>query len=95
MSRFVLPEGFTVEFKHERRYAYNPAGKMDGYRTLLAKGGRTEAIVLDTHGDPIVMGIATCSDEDAFNKSIGRQIALGRALKALHNSGLLNTSEVS
>lgn len=59
------------------------------------KGGLTEAFIVDEKGDPLVVGtkengepdvaegIALCSLADNYNRRIGRDIAVGRALKKL------------
>lgn len=53
----------------------------------LSRGGQTEVEVYI--GDNLVArGVARCSTKDAYNKKVGRTIALGRALQ-----GAINVAE--
>lgn len=89
-----LPEGYSVRYRHSRMTAAGamiPPGDM-----LLApspKGGETEAKVFDRDGSLAAMGVATCHERDSFNRRIGRDIALGRALKRLAEKQLM-TEEI-
>lgn len=85
-----LPEGYYVRFRHRRIVVGGPFYvdeiNVDGY-TLgrpAAKGGETEARVYGPDDSLIAVGVATCHARDNFNRRIGRDIALGRALKQLH-----------
>lgn len=92
MSKVELPEKYSVKFKHERDTLY-----LDGEVVTCDRGGSTMAWVFDGDGKdntPIAYGEALCrTDEinrygelvkgDQFDKALGRQIALGRALAAL------------
>lgn len=49
-------------------------------KLLLAKGGLTEVRIDLPNGDTLT-GKAQCSLKDAYNKKLGLQIALGRALR--------------
>lgn len=46
-------------------------------------GGCTFAYVKDAEGNEVARGMAQCSVLDNFDRSLGRTIALGRALKKL------------
>ena len=72
----VVPDGYTVKYYHSRHVG------ADGRPT--PKGGRTQAIISDSSDNVVCSGYAFCSDKDSFNRKIGRNIALGRALKDLH-----------
>jgi len=53
-----------------------------------ACGGMTECDLVDPEsGTVIVTGYAHCSILDTFNKRIGRDISLGRAIKSLKLAG--------
>lgn len=64
--------GYKVKVIHMRN--------IDNKNTILPKGGTTMVVLTDPSGIT-TEGIARCSDEDGFVKSIGVKIALGRALK--------------
>jgi hypothetical protein len=86
--RPIVPEGVSVKYAHHRYL--NPTGK-----GVSPKGGWTTATLyrkvsldgeqVDTVPRVIGTGIAYCHLNDNFNRKIGRDIALGRALK---NAGL-------
>ena len=92
-----IPEGYKVKYEHRRRSydkagLFGPGGEMDrGFikrQGLLihSKGGKTIAHIYDVNDKLVATGIAECSNNDNFNYRIGRDIALGRALKT---AGLL------
>jgi len=70
-----LPDGYTAAFLYDR--PTDDAGRP------LPKGGVTHAGILDPEGVVVAEGIARCSGKDSFNRRIGRDIALGRALKRM------------
>ena len=61
---------------------------------FLPRGGRTDVEIY--RGEELIgSGVANCSRNDAFNKKIGRAIALGRALENLKmRSNCCNWSEI-
>lgn len=71
-----LPAGYTVRYRH-RREPLGWQGPPD------PKGGETEARVYGPDDSLVAIGIATCHIRDNFCRRIGRDIALGRALKQL------------
>jgi hypothetical protein len=54
-------------------------------RRIKPQGGYTYACVMDDSGR-VANGMAVCSFKDNYNKKIGRQIAVGRAMKQLNVS---------
>lgn len=100
-----LPGGYTVRFRHLRRYSTMGARRpplleslsagRDGEHLMtmreirhhglepLPRGGATSALILGPRGNALVEYTARCSPNDNYCKAIGRQIALGRALKQL------------
>lgn len=79
--RPLVPEGLRVRYQHHRYL--DPSGE-----GTSPKGGWTTASLLrDTEdGEQVVAtGISYCHLNDNFNRKIGRDISLGRALK---NAGL-------
>lgn len=72
-----LPEGTKVEFSHNRRRS--------SAHVIEPRGGVTTAYIYEdkVEGRVLATAQAHCSDEDNYNKKIGRQISLGRALKKL------------
>jgi hypothetical protein len=90
-----VPEGLAVRFTH-RRFVPEAVGALvradklltaREYRELgltpAVKGGLTECELLDDADTVVAHGSALCSDHDNYNRRIGRDIALGRALKRL------------
>jgi len=84
-----VPEGAKIYIKHHRYTEENGEGILlpskdirESNLTFLSKGGLTEVFVTLANGTEAA-GYAICSDKDNFNRSIGRNIALGRALKGL------------
>lgn len=68
-------QGYTVKVRHNR------ARPSDTLASVDPKGGSTEVrIEKDGVG---ASGEAVCSAKDNYSRKVGRNIALGRALKAL------------
>lgn len=83
-----LPEGLTYRVTHVRRYrrGFPNSGR------VLPKGGETIVeigqVIFDDEGkferfDEIVRGEARCHSKEFYNRKIGRDVALGRAIKEL------------
>lgn len=73
--------------KKENWGRWDPEHTTDGHRTHTSSeispfGGRTVCMITLADGKEI-HGVAECSRKDGYNKKIGRDIALGRALKRL------------
>jgi hypothetical protein len=89
----VIPAGVRVHITHLRRPG-RPIPGRGGYvtkRELRAanvspapRGGCTYAELYDADDRLLAAATAVCSDQDQFNRRIGRDIALGRALKNLN-----------
>lgn len=73
-------QGYKVHLKHLRRDT-QPI-KFDEVSPLSPLGGTTVAIIKQGE-DIVAKGVAKCSDQDNYNKKIGANIALGRALRKL------------
>ena len=64
--------GYTVRFDHLRFWKN---------KKVLSHGGSTIAwIYRGDRKNAVAVGVANCSLSDPFNKKLGRQIALGRAV---------------
>ena len=80
-------EGWNVEIHHKRNTVYKLDENRSQFNSTLAqkevspKGGYTAAF-LEKDGMRFV-GEAVCSKQDNYNRKIGAQIALGRALKKI------------
>ena len=73
--------GYKVRVLHTRNF--KPIQKIGGvYKELSNLGGYTK-IELTTPEQMTVVGEAFCSNKENFNRHIGNQIALGRALSQL------------
>jgi hypothetical protein len=94
----TVPDGAEVRFSHGRRIEgqvgtwYRTKGKRGDLKawpeaglTPSPRGGLTQCRVTLSDGTEAV-GTAECSVRDNFSKKIGRDIALGRALKTLSAS---------
>lgn len=81
-----LPEDLHARYEHCRNYnlVQYPGGEEP---SPLPCGGTTRCWIENKENIAIVVGYATCSDTEQYNKKIGRAISLGRALKNLeeHN----------
>jgi hypothetical protein len=64
--------GYKVRVMHYRN--------KDNNDNIKPRGGKTVVTVTDNNGNTF-KGLATCSDNDGFNKRIGVAIAIGRALR--------------
>ena len=54
------------------------------YTTKLSKGGSTVIEVTTPDKSRTVIGKSVCSINENFNRKLGNNIALGRAIKQLH-----------
>lgn len=91
----VAPEGskiYVTHFRYTDGYKLHPILKnpvlmpakeiRESKLGFHSKGGMTEVFVTLSDGRE-ALGHALCSRKDNFNRKIGRNIALGRALKEL------------
>lgn len=80
-----LDDGKIARVLHERTYLVRE-GEDD---ELLPWGGRTtvEIFADEKAVEPLAVGVAECSEFDNYNRKIGRNIALGRALKQIRVKG--------
>lgn len=90
--------GVEVHVKHLRRYV-PPNNKFSSGLEQSPFGGLTE-VILEVHdGSPTnavrIVGAARCADEDQFDKRIGLEIALGRALHQLWESAGAGEIDIS
>lgn len=84
----VIPEGAKVFITH---YRYTPEMPVPRAARLLRQegksflpcGGETTVRLFLPDGREAV-GVSVCSKRDNFSKLIGRNIAIGRALKSLN-----------
>ncbi len=53
-------------------------------RGMTSRGGVTIAYETNSDCNTITFAVARCSKDDNFNKSVGREIALGRLLRGHH-----------
>lgn len=89
-----LPAGYTCRYQHLRDFPWrtNQFATVP-FRTTgdlkrrglspATKGGMTVCHVYDPSGEHVLSAWAHCNPKDNFNRKIGRQIALGRAVKAV------------
>ena len=80
--------GFKVRVMHTREYTVSKIRRMsssfDARKELSCKGGYTKIQITTPDLCTTVIGEAVCHEKDHFNRKIGNQIALGRALKELN-----------
>ena len=86
------PPGSDIQISHSRyigedlvpmRWLRKQPGSAKLGSFIEAKGGLTVVVVYPPGRAYSTMGVAECSKKDNFCKKIGRDIALGRALKQL------------
>jgi len=70
----MLPQGHRVRVKH-----FHNGNSSEEFRDH--KPYVTLASVLDTNQVPVGFGVSACSKRDTPNRKLGRQIAIGRAVK--------------
>lgn len=74
--------GYKVRVLHTRHFT--PVRKISGtYQEISNNGGSTTIEVTTPDQSRTVIGKAVCSLEDNFNRRVGNEIALGRALQQL------------
>jgi hypothetical protein len=77
---------YKVRVLHKREY--NDVVKIGGITKQLSPRGGLTKIEITTPDERITAtGTSICSKEDSFNRRVGNQIALGRALKDLQDKG--------
>ena len=74
--------GYKVRVLHNRPVNY--LQKIDGsVKVFSPKGGTTTIEITTPDGSKTSSGTSRCSDQDSWNRKMGNQIALGRALAKL------------
>ncbi len=77
-------KGYKVRVIHSREYQIK--SRINGYsREVHARGGSTTIEVTTPDKQTSVFGKSICSMDDNFNRRVGNEIALGRALQQLPN----------
>lgn len=85
-SLYEVPNGYKVEFTH-RQWSKLICFEWNGHE--ITPRGYTHCILKSPAGIILSESIAWCRNIDQFNKSIGREISTGRAVKAyLKGDGL-------
>lgn len=80
----TVPEGHVVKYVHRRRVVVG----LGREPKVLPTGGETVATIykMPTGVDPdarpteVAQGVTRCRPDENFNRALGREIALGRAL---------------
>ena len=87
MALAQIPDGLKMEVMHYRMFevadGYKPTldiSTPQHRRYALPCGGVTVVMLVDMNGNIYYKGSAICSKKDNYNKKIGRNIALQRAL---------------
>lgn len=71
-----LPDGLTVEYRHEATMSKRPPkGETECVETML-----TTATLYNQEGGPVAWGSATLNPRDSFSVALAHNISLGRAL---------------
>lgn len=81
--------GFKVRVLHTRNTQATQQLGFGSRNILSGKGGSTKIEITTPDEQTTVVGIAQCSDKDSFNRKLGNEIALGRALAKLNKPILL------
>lgn len=84
--KHLQEQGYEVDIEHRRIIVDVYPGLADSPTSIRPKGGSTRAVIKRaTTEDVISEAWAECCLEDNYSRSIGAQIALGRAEKRLQN----------
>lgn len=89
-KRFTKPEGYFIEITHiravntENGIEYWERESIDPGWEILPSRGMTLAEIYDPMGNLVAEATAVCSRKDNYSKRIGKDIAVGRALKELN-----------
>jgi hypothetical protein len=78
-----LPDGLRVQYGHVRETKEGRLIERRNGLTILPRGGRTYASLVRPDGKQVAAGWSICHPDDNYSKVLGREIALGRAIKAL------------
>jgi hypothetical protein len=81
--------GFKVRVLHTRNKQSTQHLGFGSRNILSGKGGATKIEITTPDTETTVAGVAKCSDKDSFNRKLGNEIALGRALAKLNKPILL------
>jgi len=77
---------YKVRVLHERKF--QSIKKLGGvYEEINPRGGLTKIEITTPDQSMTATGISICSNEDCYDRKVGNQIALGRALKELNDRG--------
>jgi hypothetical protein len=74
-------KGYKVQVLHSRPVAYQQ--RIDGSVRVFAPKGGVTVINITTPTGHTVTGAARCSEKETWNRKMGNQIALGRAINQL------------
>lgn len=77
----ALPEGYKLRVRHLH----------SGNSSRAERNGKpyvTTARIISRDGACVARGVARCSKHDAPSRSVGRAIAVGRAVKALSSEAV-------
>lgn len=81
--------GFKVRVLHTRNKETTPHVGFKSTTRVSSKGGSTKIEITTPDAETTVVGVAKCSDKDSFNRKLGNEIALGRAVAKLNKPILL------
>jgi hypothetical protein len=77
---------YKVRVLHDRKF--QSIKKLGGvYEEINPRGGFTKIEITIPDESMMAIGISICSDADCYDRKVGNQIALGRALKELNDRG--------
>jgi hypothetical protein len=74
-------KGYKVQVLHSRPIVYQQ--RVDGSVRVFAPKGGVTVINITAPDGSVVTGAARCSEKETWNRKMGNQIALGRALNQL------------
>ena len=90
MKQPTIPNGLQPRYTHLRQADddFNVSATTHQLKSWkmrpAAHGGYTQCKLVDPTGHVVATGIAACSKRDQFNRTVGRTIALGRAISNLN-----------
>ena len=106
-NRVEFREGMFTDFKgNQRKYIVAAVSEITADENgtpsmVISQGIKADKIIISDAVKKLSLGFAICSPEDKWNENLGRDIALGKAIKRparilwASHTGMINTDVVN